>query len=405
MGSLRSGTEYVPTKPIEVAVFDSRAGEEATAQDAVSQLSDASLTWVASTPRSLWERLAHRTPDVLLFSLDPDHEEMMALLAHVAARYPAAKLIAFSTDRSPELIISALRIGCSQFVFEPIEVNDLWQALQRVIAGSRAHLAVGRRVAVVGASGGAGATTIASNLATEIAVLSGKDTALLDMNLDFGDVASNFDCEPKHTIADLIGHDDIDESLLKHAMHKLDNNVWLLGRPKHIDDAFSVSREVVSHVLHLLPASFEASVIDAARRFDGVGMAVLENSDVTLIVMQLLVPHIRNGVRLYEAMRTWGVNIEHIHLVVNRYQKGKSRIEVAQVEKLFRKKVIAALPNDYRAVSASVEFGHPMMSESANSAVRLAIRDLANQLLQPDITLPTAPTEAPGPGFLKRIFS
>lgn len=391
---------------LSLGVFGADSDQIAAAQQTIARFDTVEVAWHAGRTPELWERLTNAAPDVLLFGLDPTPAESANLLGQVSVRFPTIRILAFSAEHAPEIIITAMRNGCSQFVFYPLDADDLGQALQRLMLDLHApSRASGRRIAVVGAAGGTGTTAIASNLATEIAALAGRDVALLDFNLEFGDAASNFDVTPKHTIADLIGHADVDTNLLKHAMENLDNGVWLLARPERLDDAFAVTPELAAHILHLLPTCYDASVIDLPRRFDGVGMTVLENAEIILIVMQIIVPHIHNGKRFYEAMRQMGINMDRVHLVINRYQKNRGRIDIPHVETLFNRRVIASIPNDYRAVTAALEFGRPIMADSANSSVCVAIRDLACKLMQPHVSDADAVPEAvPSRNLMKKIF-
>lgn len=391
---------------LRTAIFGAEPDQLLAAQQTIAQFQNVEQVWQAARSPELWERLTNAAPDVLVFGLDPTPAESANLLGQVSARFPGVRIIAFSAEHAPEIIITAMRNGCSQFVFYPLDADDVGQAFQRLVVDLNApSRASGRRIAVVGAAGGTGTTAIACNLATEIAALAGRDVALLDFNLEFGDAASNFDVTPKHTIADIIGHADVDTNLLKHAMENLDNGVWLLARPEQIDDAFAVTPEMAAHILHLLPTVYDASVIDLPRRFDGVGMTVLENAEIILIVMQMVVPHIHNGKRFYEAMRQMGINMDRVHLVINRYQKNRGRIDIPHVEKLFNRRVITSIPNDYRAVTAALEFGRPIMADSANSGVRIAIRDLANKLMQPDVSeAAVAPESASSRKLMKKIF-
>lgn len=394
------------SQKLNTAIFAADPGQLTAANETVAKFDRVAIAWTAGRSPELWDRLTNSPPDAMVFGLDPSPAESASLLGQVSARFPNVRIIAFSAEHAPEIIITAMRNGCSQFVFFPLDADDLWQALQRLMLDrSAASRASGRRIAVIGAAGGTGATAIASNLATEVAALAGRDVALLDFNLEFGDAASNFDVTPKHTIADLIGHADVDANLLRHAMENLDNGVWLLARPERIDDAFAITPELAAHILHLLPTVYDASVIDLPRRFDGVGMTVLENSEIILIVMQMIVPHIHNGRRLYEAMRQWGVNMDRVHLIINRYQKNRGRIDIGHVEKLFNRRVITSIPNDYRAVTAALEYGRPIMADSANSDVRIAIRDLAAKLMQPDVSeVMASPDGASGRKLMKKIF-
>ncbi len=241
---------------------------------------------------------------------------------------------------------------------------------------------MGRRVAVIGASGGVGATTLACNLALETARQTGQRTAIVDLHMEFGDVASAFDCSPRHTLADVCGAaDELDATLLETALTGIADNVSVLPRPSTIGEAAAVSTESVSRALQILPSICENIFIDAPRAFNELGMAVVEQSDLVLLVVQLTVPSVRNGIRLCGALACAGLSQEQIKIVVNRYKRNIARVQVEDLEKQFSQPPFAQIPNDYGLAAAALDYGRPIMADRRSDPVRTAIADLARRLL------------------------
>jgi pilus assembly protein CpaE len=150
---------------------------------------------------------------------------------------------------------------------------------------------------------------------------------------------------------------------------------------------------------------YDAVVVDTPRTFDRFALTALEQADAVMIVLQLIVPSVRNGLRLFRTLRDYGMPEERIQIVVNRFRKNVGRIMPEDVEAQFCKKVFGIVPNDYQCVTNSLDFGHPLMTDAPSSAVRTAIRAMATQLLKREPEpAPTPAVAARKEGLLSRIF-
>jgi pilus assembly protein CpaE len=273
-----------------------------------------------------------------------------------------------------------MRAGCEQFVCEPIDAADLANAVGRVSSKRLFVRKKSKCICVVGSSGGAGATSIACNLALEIGHMTDKQCALADLDLQFGDVATNFDWEPKYSIHDLaesIGG--LDASVLTSTLSVLQCKVSLLARPQRVEQAEQVTPDVVHRVIELLAFTHEYIVVDVPRRIDGSTTAALGQADVVIVVCQLLVPSIRNAKRLVDTLADGGIPRERMEIVVNRCDSGSGRITTKDVEELI-KPVYATIPNDYQFVARSLDFGRPAAALDRNNPVRKAIRGIARKI-------------------------
>ena len=119
---------------------------------------------------------------LLVVDLDSERSSALRIMEDISARFPALAIVALSAKPDPELILSAMRAGCRQFIPKPIDLQDLTRALKLLTrsAGDRQEKAE-RIICLVGSSGGCGVTTIAANLAIELAQLAGEQCALVDL--------------------------------------------------------------------------------------------------------------------------------------------------------------------------------------------------------------------------------
>ena len=155
----------------------------------------------ASDPASLADCLERLPISLLVVDLDPEPSSAIQVIEDITTRFPDLAVVALATKPEPDLILSAMRSGCRQFIPKPIDLQDLTKALKLLTRSTASEQERSERmICLLGASGGCGVTTIAANLAIEMAQLAGEPCALADLQLEFGSVATYFDARPAHTI-------------------------------------------------------------------------------------------------------------------------------------------------------------------------------------------------------------
>jgi len=231
-------------------------------------------------------------------------------------------------------------------------------------------------------------------LAIELAQLSADLCALVDLQLEFGSVATYFDAHPAHTIGDLTNiPNEVDTQMAERAMTILPNNVALLARPERVDQAANIDPECIAQILKILAQRYDSVVADTPCHLGGVGIAALEMATSVLLVLQLSVPSIRNAQRLYKGLIQYGMPTEKILLVANRFTRN-CPISPRDVEENVGTSIFAVIPNDYRTVQAALDFGRPLLNESPNSPVRKAIAEMARRLHRGDFAVSSAKSKS-----------
>ncbi len=366
---------------LNVCLFNAQPESSQELRDRLTSVNFVRLVGEARNSDELAETLHENDVNMIFFHLDPDPPGVVDIIDQVSTRYPSIAMIAASHQTAPEAILAPIRAGCDQFVCEPIDQNDLSAAVSRVARKRLLHSARSQCVCVTSASGGMGATTIACNLALELGQLTESTCALADLNLQFGDAATNFDTDPKYTWYDLaVALEELDAGILKDAMTGLSCNVALLPRPDSIDQFALITPDVVHRVVELLNSNFECVVIDMPRTMDSVSMAAQSQADVIVIVSQLLIPCLRNTKRYFDALCQAGIPEERIQIVVNRTTKTPGRVTEKDVEEMIGRPIYCAIPNDYEFIARSLDYGRPIAAVDRSNPVREAIREMARKI-------------------------
>jgi pilus assembly protein CpaE len=342
--------------------------------------------------------------DVLMVHLDPNPDGLLPILADVAKSNPDLTIFACSASTEGPLILKAMRLGVKEFFPVPIEDGQLTEAIAKVEVTKIDSATSGKLVTVMGASGGSGATMIAANLAAELAKLASGGVTLADLDYRFGQVATVLDIAPTYTLADLCGSPEaLEPAVIERALTLHETGMHVLARPQSFTEADTITGASCMGVVSSLLQMNEYVVTDGPTRFDIGGTSVLSLSDTNLMVVQLLVPSVRNAMRILETLRSKGHNTENTMLVCNRVGRDAGHLTVQQVSETLGIKVFATLPDDWLTVSSSMNLGEPLAVNAPKSRLYASIVDMARRLHDP------APEDSGDSeqkkGFIGRIFA
>ncbi len=366
---------------VNVCLYNVDPEASAELAAAISNLNFVRLVADVDSPEQLASALQSQSINLIFFHLDPEPDNVVDVIEQISGRYPDIALVALSHATEPAAILAPMRAGCDQFVCEPIDPADLAAAVARVTTKRLLAQPKTRCICVVGSSGGVGTTSIACNLAMEIGHFTDHTCALVDMDLQFGDVSLNFDCHPKYTMYDLAcAGADLDEAIMESTMVDLPCNVAMLARPEMLEHVESITPDTIDRVFQSLRGKYENIVVDVSNHLTPCSVAAMTQADTVLIVTQLLVTSVHNAKREYDVLTRLGIPEDRLQVVLNRFDGRAGRISAEDVEDMLHKPLFARVPNDYQFVARSIDFGQPVAAHDRKSPVRAAIRGLAERM-------------------------
>jgi pilus assembly protein CpaE len=319
-------------------------------------------------------------PQLVIVNLDPGAQESLKKISHLPRQYPGTSFFLMSELLDANLLMEAMHLGVKEFIPLPMSEKKFAAALERCAQtygmGKKAKI-----IHVVPTIGGCGSTTVACNVAASLAK-TGAKTALLDLDLVCGGVASYFDARPRFTIADVMDSaDKVDKQLLDNALAIHQNSgVAILARPDLPEDTQRVNPAGIARLLALLGRIFDYVVIDSVMSIDPTYTATIQASDVNLLVMQLNVPSAKNAERFVGCLRRMGIEASKIRIVVNRFVKKGCDIEPEEVERALGLKIAWMVPNDFKNAIGAINFGEPVVLRAPRSEISQSLMALAQQL-------------------------
>ena len=316
-------------------------------------------------------------PELIFLDLEDDPATGIRFAQFLTDASPGRRFIAAGPDLSAELLLEAMRAGVAEYLPKPVSPEALAAAVQRVgrkLAHANGRGAGGARkagelFAVFSAKGGAGSTTVATNLAIHLQHLTGKKTLLLDLDLELGEIAVFLGMQPRFNFVDMIRNfHRMDAELLASYIERHDSGVHLLSAPFHPERAETVTPDAIRKVLQFLRQHYEYILIDTPRSFSASTLAVFEQAETVFIVSSVDLPSLRNIKRcmpLLARVTATGAARDKVRLVVNRYHPDDI-ISLEEVERTLGLDVYWTLANDYETVMQGINSGQPVIQNNGS---------------------------------------
>jgi pilus assembly protein CpaE len=312
------------------------------------------------------------------------------------SRRPDVGAILIAQDLSTEVFQRAMRSGVRDVLGAPVDTGQLNEAVSRVsqslavparpaafpgqpVALAEAEPAeLGKVITVFSTKGGAGKSMLAANLGVMLAQRAEGTVALVDADLQFGDIAVMLKLAPQHTIVDAVGSfDRLDQGFLESllATHQ-PSGLKVLPAPLEPAFADQIGGEQMVRVIQILRTFCSYVVIDTPAYFNDVVLGLIEESDDVLLVAGMDIPNIKNVKIGLQTLRLLNTPMEKIHLILNR-ANSKVKLEVSEVERTLQVKAEALIPSDV-VVPQSVNKGTPVVIDAPRSAIAKSLEQLAD---------------------------
>lgn len=298
------------------------------------------------------------------------------LCAYVAR---GGSFIVIMEDPTADIVRRLFRAGVTDVLPTPVMPAELIAALNTA-RGRKVEIpplpvgATGKIVTILKTSGGVGATTVAVNLAGALAELGLGTVALVDLDVQFGQMATALDARPRMTVLDAVrAGQRLDPTLLASTLHEHESGVKLLAAPNEITPLDAINEQFIERLFADLRAVAAISIIEVPAAWTQWIGEVVDRSDLVVPVAEASVRSAAGAARIAQSFVDFGLTRLNIHLLLNKYDKTIENSDRAKkIGEIFRTKPAGAIRLDVKTASEAADRGMMFAGASQKS---LATKD------------------------------
>ncbi|MBN1679444.1 MAG: response regulator [Anaerolineae bacterium] len=421
---------------IQVLIVDDNPDTREHIRKLLAFETDMEVAGTANTGREGIDQTVTLKPDVVLMDINmPDMDGIKATQA-ITAAVPTAAVVIVTVQADAVYMREALSAGARYYMTKPFEPDELYDAIRNAyklndstralaarMAGAAARSGVpgwsasgmdavgvrqGHIIAVYSPQGGAGTTTIATNIA---AALMDKDTrvVLVDCNLQFGDVHAFLNIQSPANITDLIKVvEDADQETIEHAIIQHPGGLRVVLAPSDLDDAYDITPQQVETSLEALSQFYDFVVVDLPTPFDDMTLRVFKAASQIVLIGLPTIPAVLNVRKVLKKLNNLEDTediCERAACVLNRVsvEQGRKRargtVPVESAQRFIEREFTATLPNNEEDMRVAVSQGVPLVSKEKKRSPAPELIALAQHIREavaaPGITVSTLENIAP----------
>lgn len=309
----------------------------------------------------------------------PAGDERAAAAFAALARSTDVPLLAAAFDPPLAFVRQLIRAGAHDVIPLPLDLADLMTSVQPIAAefATRARSSatgIERSIMVIKSEGGVGATALITQLATRFAANeanAGRETCLLDLDMQFGDAAFALGLKPRLTLADLIAADErLDGSLIRSVATNHPSGLKIVSAPNEIMPLDSLDSEHAFRILDLAKAEFGTVFVDLPMNWTNWSLSLIGRADMVLMVTELSIPSLNRARRQLDLLKNQGLGNIDVRVVVNRFEKGLfKKLTRSDVENALGHEIAYTVCNDHATMSEALERGVPIAEVRKRSAL------------------------------------
>jgi pilus assembly protein CpaE len=308
------------------------------------------------------------TPNVIFIETDQRPDDILTRLDQLAEVCDAGtRVVVVGRVNDVTLYRELTRRGVSDYLIAPIGTIDVVRSICGLFSSPDAK-AVGRVIAVVGAKGGVGASTVAHNVAWAIARDLALDSVVTDLDLAFGTAGLDYNQDPPQGIADAVfSPDRIDTAFVDRLLSKCTDHLSLLAAPATLDRVYDFGAEAFDSILDSLRSSIPCVVLDVPHQWSGWTKRLLVSADDILVVAGPDLANLRNAKNMVDLLRAARPNDRRPYYCLNQVGVPK-RPEIAPADfaKALEDQPLVVIPFEPQLFGTAANNGQMISEVSAN---------------------------------------
>lgn len=327
------------------------------------------------------------TPNVIMLETEPDIDLLAGLDELATVCDPGTRVVVLGTPGETAPYRELVRRGVNDYVIGPVKVLDVVRSICGLFSSSEA-VSVGRLIAVAGAKGGGGASTIAHNVAWTIARDLGLDSVVVDLDLAFGTAGLDYNQDPTQGIASAVfSPERPDSAFMERLLAKCGDHLSLLAAPATLDQVYDFGAEAFDAIFDTMRMTTSCIVLDVPHQWTAWTKRVLVGADDILIVAEPDLANMRNTKNMMNLLRTARPNDRPPLYCLNQVGMSKRpEIEVKDFAKTIESQPIATIPFDCRLFGEAANNGQMIAEVSARHRTTRTFLRIAQRLTgRPDL--------------------
>ena len=321
------------------------------------------------------------TPNVIVIETDTRADILGGLDKLAEVCDAGTRVIVMGRVNDVTLYRELTRRGVSEYLMTPVGPLDVVRAISTLFSAPDAK-PVGRIVAVVGAKGGVGASTVAHNIAWAIGRDLALDSVVADLDLAFGTAGLDYNQDPPQGIADAaFSPDRVDTAFVDRLLSKCTDHLSLLAAPATLERVYDFGADAFDSILDSLRASIPCVVLDVPHQWLGWTRRLLISADDILVVAGPDLANLRNAKNLVDLLRTSRPNDHRPHYCLNQVGVPKRpEITPADFAKALESDPLAVIPFEPQLFGSAANNGQMIAEVSANHKTAEMFRQMAQAL-------------------------
>jgi pilus assembly protein CpaE len=321
------------------------------------------------------------TPNVIVLEADARSDILVDLDQLATVCDSGTRVIVIGRTNDVALYRELVRRGVSDYVIAPVSAIDIVRSICNLFSAAEAK-AVGRIIAVLGAKGGVGASTIAHNVAWAIARDLATDSVVADLDLAFGTAGLDYNQDPPLGIADAVfSPDRVDTAFIDRLLSKCTDHLSLLAAPATLDRVYDFGVETFDAIFDTLRTTMPCIVLDIPHQWSGWTRRALIGADDILIVAAPDLANLRNTKNIFDLLKAARPNDRPALYCLNQVGVPKRpEIDAAEFAKAIESEPVASVPFDPQMFGSAANNGQMIAEISENHRTTEMFLHIAQRL-------------------------